>query len=108
MRSRLDCTTQQNLALVVGGGDTEVTLSGLFLDPVVAYSSLSPTVGSLQPTRATELLAHLGQGRGRAAAEPEAALHGLQAEAGGSPGRGVEARLRHRALSARKAQLWDT
>lgn len=62
------------------------------------------TVGSLQPARAAELLAHLGQGGGRAAAEPEAALHSLPAEAGGSPGRGVEARLR-RGLPVRKAQL---
>lgn len=50
-------------------------------------------MGSLQPSRATEFLADLGQGGGRAAAEPEAALRGLPPAAGGGPQRGADARL---------------
>lgn len=50
-------------------------------------------MGSLQPSRTAEFLAYLGQGRRRAAAEPEEALRSLQAEAGRSPRPGVEARL---------------
>ncbi|XP_035552491.1 ras association domain-containing protein 3 isoform X1 [Canis lupus familiaris] len=54
---------------------------------------LSQSLGSLQPPGAAEFLAHPGQGGSRAAAERAAALRGLQTQAGGSPGRGVEARL---------------
>lgn len=50
-------------------------------------------MGSLQPSRATEFLADLGQGGGRAAAEPEAALRGLPPAAGGGPERGADAWL---------------
>lgn len=75
--------------------DSELTL---------ACPSLPPTVGSLQSPGAAELPAHLGQGGGRAAAEPEAPLCSLQAEAGGSPGRGLEARRLRPGPPAGKAQ----
>lgn len=55
-------------------------------------------MGSLQPARAAEFLEDLGQGRRRAATEPEGALRGLQTQAGRSPQPGVETGVKCGAL----------